>query len=63
MLADKKMRELEKARRQSGRAIPVVGCVFLVTVSLCPIPPPRFSLSALSDFSAIIRNCENNSTY
>ena len=34
MIADKKMKELEKARRQSGRAIPVYGCVFLLTASL-----------------------------
>ena len=34
MIADKKMKELEKARRQSGRAIPVNGCIFLLTASL-----------------------------
>ena len=34
MIADKKMKELEKARWQSGRAIPVYGCVFLLTASL-----------------------------
>ena len=34
MIGDKKMKELEKARRQSGKAIPVYGCVFLLTASL-----------------------------
>jgi len=33
MIAEKKMKELEKARRQSGRSIPVYACIFLLTAS------------------------------
>lgn len=34
MIVDKKTKELEKARRHSGRAIPVLGCVFLFSAAL-----------------------------
>lgn len=34
MIAEKKIKELEKARRQSGRSIPVYDCIFLLTASV-----------------------------
>lgn len=33
MVVDKKMKELEKVKRQSGRAVPVFGCIFLFTAA------------------------------
>ena len=34
MITDKKIKELEKAKRQSGGAIPVLGCAFLFSAAL-----------------------------